>query len=497
MSRFQFVADHRDAYGVKRLCEVLGLHRSSYYKWFSGQKARSSRQSEDRLLAERIREVHGESGGAYGSPRVTAELRAKGLRINEKRVARIMRTFSITGIRLRRRVRTTVPDPAASQVPDLFQRDFTATEPGRKYMGDITYLPLAGGEFLYLATVLDCFSRKVVGWSIADHMRTGLVADARLSSRSPRDQRSVSTITGKGPYAQAKIPDACAFATKGDLAKAIIMRALASPLPIAWVTADSAYGQEWWLRRMLEETGVGYVLAVPKSQHVHAVGRIDFAIAQAPEDAWERHSCGAGVKGPRVYEWAAARLPAIDDFDGDEPTHDRWVLARRSLARPDEIAYYLAYAPAGTPVAELVWIAGARWAIEEAFQAAKNECGLDQYEVRRHPGWYRHITLAMLAHAFLAAMAAAAGTERGGRNGSDALAPLTVAEIRRLLATGHPTPTHLRHTGHALNWSRWRRRHEATARRCHYHRRTQGHELPPPDEASAEYTPKQGSDQQR
>ncbi|MFD8229120.1 hypothetical protein ACFV16_33925 [Streptomyces massasporeus] len=89
------------------------------------------------------------------------------------------------------------------------------------------------------------------------------------------------------------------------------------------------------------------------------------------------------------------------------------MLARRSLARPDEIAYYLAYAPAGTLVAELVRIAGTRWAIEEAFQAAKNECGLDQYEVRRYPGWYRHITLAVLAHAFLAAMAASAGAGRG------------------------------------------------------------------------------------
>ncbi|WP_189719284.1 IS3 family transposase, partial [Streptomyces chryseus] len=115
---------------------------------------------------------------AYGSPRVTAELREKGLRVNEKRVARVMRMFSITGIRLRRRVRTTIPDPAASQVPDLFQRDFNATEPGLKYMGDITYLPLENGKFLYLATVLDCFSRKVVGWSIADHMRTNLVTDA-------------------------------------------------------------------------------------------------------------------------------------------------------------------------------------------------------------------------------------------------------------------------------------------------------------------------------
>jgi transposase InsO family protein len=184
-SRFQFVDDHRDTYEVKRLCQVLDVNRSSYYKWLAGAEARAARQQEDRVLAEEIREVHSESGGAYGSPRVTAELRGKGRRVNEKRVARIMRTFSITGIRLRRRVRTTVPDPATSPVPDLFQRDFTATEPGLKYMGDITYLPLENGEFLYLATVLDCFSRKVVGWSIAGHMRTGLVADAlRMAVRT-------------------------------------------------------------------------------------------------------------------------------------------------------------------------------------------------------------------------------------------------------------------------------------------------------------------------
>ncbi|MFF7163449.1 IS701 family transposase [Streptomyces sp. NPDC008086] len=221
-----------------------------------------------------------------------------------------------------------------------------------------------------------------------------------------------SWMSDKARCRAAKVPAEREFATKGDLAKAMVIRALASPLPVAWVTADSAYGQEWRLRRMLEEAGVGYVLAVPKSQHVHALGRIDFAIAQAPDDAWEQHSCGNGAKGPRVYDWAAAQLPAIDDFDGDQPTHQRWVLARRSLARPDEIAYYLAYAPNDTAVADLVRIAGTRWAIEEAFQAAKNECGLDQYEVRRYPGWYRHITLAMLAHAFLAAMASAAA-EKG------------------------------------------------------------------------------------
>ncbi len=155
-----------------------GLNRSSYYKWLAGAGAREARRRQDRVLADQIRRIHADSGGAYGSPRVTAELHETGTRVNHKRVARVMREHSVAGIRLRRRVRTTVPDPAATLVPDLFQRDFTAPEPGRKFMGDITYLPLVGGEFLYLATGLDCFSRKVVGWSIADDMRADLVADA-------------------------------------------------------------------------------------------------------------------------------------------------------------------------------------------------------------------------------------------------------------------------------------------------------------------------------
>ncbi|KIF67347.1 integrase [Streptomyces sp. AcH 505] len=185
MSRFQFVDDHRATYEVKRLCQVLDVNRSSYYKWCAGAEARAARQREEVVLAEQIRRVHGESGGACGSPRVTAELRENGHRVNEKRVARVMRTFDITGIRLRRRVRTTVPDPAAGTAPDLFGRDFNATEPGLKLMGDITYLPLQGGKFLYLATVLDCFSRKAVGWSIAEHMRTDLVTDAlRMAART-------------------------------------------------------------------------------------------------------------------------------------------------------------------------------------------------------------------------------------------------------------------------------------------------------------------------
>jgi FOG: Transposase len=198
----------------------------------------------------------------------------------------------------------------------------------------------------------------------------------------------------------------------------MVRRALDSRLPIAWVTADAAYGQEWHFRRTLEDAGVGYVLAVPKSQQVKSPAgswRIDHVLTGAPAGAWERISCGQGAKGPRVYDWAAAKLPTVD---GSDPTHYRWVLARRSLAHPEEIAYYLAFAPVDVTVSELVRVAGARWAIEECFQAAKNECGLDQYEVRRYVGWYRHITLAMLAHAFLATMAANA-VERGPKKRSE------------------------------------------------------------------------------
>ncbi|ADI03137.1 transposase [Streptomyces bingchenggensis BCW-1] len=165
---------------------------------------------------------------------------------------------------------------------------------------------------------------------------------------------------------------------------------------------------------------------------------IDHVLAGAPDEAWERIPCGDGAKGPRVYDWADAKLPPIEEFDGDRPIHNRWVLARRSLARPEEIAYYLAYAPLDATVADLVRVAESRWAIEECFQAAKNECGLDRYEVCRYPGWYRHITLAMLAHAFLAAMVARA-LERGPEKRSDH--PRSPHRGRSAATPGHfPSP---------------------------------------------------------
>lgn len=190
MSRFQFVADHRDTFEVKWLCEVVEVSRSSFYAWLDGAGARAERAAADAELAARIRVVQASEGIEYGAPRITAELNdgtitGENGRVNHKRVARVMRAHGIAGLRLRRTVRTTVPEPDDQIVPDLLQRDFTAPAPGRKYVGDITYLPYDGGH-LYLATVIDCFSRRLVGWSIAEHMRTELVTDALRAAQRER-----------------------------------------------------------------------------------------------------------------------------------------------------------------------------------------------------------------------------------------------------------------------------------------------------------------------
>ncbi|RFS40524.1 IS3 family transposase [Micromonospora craniellae] len=186
VNRFQFVADHQQRYGVKRLCQIIGVSRSSYYYWRSAAGARAARDAADAALAGRIRAVHTAHDGTYGAPRITAELHDAGLRINRKRVARVMRRFGVQGLRLRRRVRTTVPDPAAAKAPDLIGRDFTAGQPNQRYVGDITYLPVGDRGFLYLATVIDLHSRRLAGWAIADHMRTDLVIDALHAAQRTR-----------------------------------------------------------------------------------------------------------------------------------------------------------------------------------------------------------------------------------------------------------------------------------------------------------------------
>ncbi|MGW0730715.1 IS3 family transposase [Streptomyces mirabilis] len=178
VTRFQFVADHQRRHGVKRLCAILGIARSSFYYWRRAAPKGAARQAADAQLAARIRQVHRDSDGTYGVPRITAELRDDGRAVNHKRVARVMRTIGLTGVRLRRRHRTTVPAPSAAKAPDLIGRDFTATAPNTKYVGDITYLSIGSGKFCYLATVIDLCSRRLAGWAVADHMRTELVTDA-------------------------------------------------------------------------------------------------------------------------------------------------------------------------------------------------------------------------------------------------------------------------------------------------------------------------------
>ncbi|MFJ9909333.1 IS3 family transposase [Streptomyces sp. NPDC101152] len=212
VNRFQFIEDHHHAWGVKRLCQVLEVARSSFYKWKAGRAARAGREQADAALAERIRAVHAEWDGTYGRPRITAELREEGERVNHKRVGRVMRKFGIAGLRLRKRQVTTVPEPSATPVPDLFRRDFTASAPNTQYVGDITYLPVGDGEFLYLATVIDCFSRRLVGWSIADHMRTSLVVDALRAAAATRGSLAGAVFHSDhgAQYASRQFADFCA-----------------------------------------------------------------------------------------------------------------------------------------------------------------------------------------------------------------------------------------------------------------------------------------------
>lgn len=184
MNRFQFVEDHKGVWGVKRLCEVVEIARSSFYAWLAAAPGRAARAAADAALAGRIRVLQDpQQGGdrASGAPRITADLNegaAEGERVNHKRVARVMREHALAGIRLRKRVKTTIPDQSGRRFPDLLGRDFTTGEPGHRYVGDITYLPIEDGSNLYLASCIDLGSRKLAGWAMAGHMRAELVEDA-------------------------------------------------------------------------------------------------------------------------------------------------------------------------------------------------------------------------------------------------------------------------------------------------------------------------------
>ena len=198
---------------------------------------------------------------------------------------------------------------------------------------------------------------------------------------------------------EAGVPEDVTFATKPQLARQMLERAREAGVPARWVTADEGYGDDSDLRRWLEGQNQAYVLAVSSNHPLWQAGaqeRADEIVATLASAAWAPLSCGAGSKGERLYDWAWLHLP-YETAAG----MTSWLLARRSLSAPTELAYFWVFGPAGTSVQEMVRVAGRRWAIEESFEAAKGTVGLDQYEVRKWTPWYRHITLALLAHAYL------------------------------------------------------------------------------------------------
>jgi SRSO17 transposase len=226
---------------------------------------------------------------------------------------------------------------------------------------------------------------------------------------------------------EAHIPEQVGFATKGELARELLARAFAAGVPARWVVGDTVYsGDE--VRRWLEGQGRSYVLAVPNTHGIWTRAHqqtVEHLVGHLPADAWGRLSAGEGSQGPRWYDWACLALPYATTSGKAQ-----WLLARRSVSDPKELAYYRVYGPAETPVGEMVRVAGRRWTIEEGFEQAKGEVGLDQYEVRRYDAWYRHITLALVAHAYLevtrlrALAAASAGEHAPAAGRADHVGPV-------------------------------------------------------------------------
>jgi transposase InsO family protein len=176
VSRYRFIAAEQAQYPITVLCRALGVSRAGFYAW--KQRGVGTRVQADAVLMEDIRAVHTRSRQTYGAPRIHADLAARGIAVGRKRVARLMRAAQLAGCsRQRRSVRTTVADPTATAAPNVIRRDFYPAGPNRLWIGDITYVSTAEG-WLYVATLLDAFSRRVVGWSMADHLRTDLALDA-------------------------------------------------------------------------------------------------------------------------------------------------------------------------------------------------------------------------------------------------------------------------------------------------------------------------------
>ena len=267
----------------------------------------------------------------------------------------------------------------------------------------------------------------------------------------------------------AGVPMAVGFATKVALAKQVLEHAFTAAVPARWVVADSFYGRAHHFRQWLERQGRAYVVGILSTQVVVDEGRRQRAKAVAtslPAETWVLRSEGLGSQGERVHAWACV---ALTEKAPQGMRH--WLLARQALDSPEQTAYYRAYGPVDTQADELVRVAGMRWSIEEGFAQAKGEVGLDQYEVRRWNAWYRHITLCLLAHAYLVVVStqardAAKAEQEDSAPGS--LVALTVPEVRRLVQARAAAAAQRRFL---LGWSRWRRAHQAGANRCHCARR--------------------------
>ncbi|MEV4418295.1 IS701 family transposase [Catellatospora sp. NPDC049609] len=257
---------------------------------------------------------------------------------------------------------------------------------------------------------------------------------------------------------QAGIPPGLEFATKPALALQMIDAAVAAGVQVGFVTADEAYGRDPALRQRLRELGIGYVLAVARNHYAQVTTvvkeRVDVTESWLSELAWQRRSCGPGSKGERFYDWAWVGIH--DDGPG---LHS--LLIRRNS--DGDLAFYRCWTPRPAPLRSLVRVAGSRWAVEETFQIAKGQVGLDQYQCRTWTSWHRFTILAMLALAVLTLTTLALASTPTAE-----MVALTVAETRRLINALHHTPPDI---GRLLRWSYWRRRHQALARTSHYRQR--------------------------
>lgn len=214
-----------------------------------------------------------------------------------------------------------------------------------------------------------------------------------------------------GRRAEAGVPEEVRFQTRPQQVAVMVGRAVEAGVPFAWFAADEEFGQNPGLRRYLEDAGIAYAMAVPKTTDVttfstskYSADTIENAVGRLRPSAWVRRSCGIGSKGFRVYDWALMETGA--------PGHQ--FVFRRNIA-DGELAYFHCYNPRGEAVSELVRVIGSRWPIEECFEAAKQEAGLSQYQFRQYRAWYRHVTMAMLALAFLAVL------RRSAKKGSQCL----------------------------------------------------------------------------